>query len=223
MRFLIVFPAIFVLSGLFSRYGSAQTKPFTVLAMGDSTTAGTPGFYSPVEKPPKGSGDETSQYAYWILQNHPDWVLLNRGVRGQRTDQILRRFKNDLKTFTPDAAVILAGVNDIYQGYPEEDVMTNLREMYNLALASHAKVVACTILPYDISTAQAREKMKRINEWIRSYAQEQKFLFCDTFLFLSDPANPGHLTGTPDGIHPDVSGYRKMGEVISEVLERASA
>ena len=36
----------------------------TIAAMGDSTTAGTPGWMSPVEAPPSGEGDERSQYAY---------------------------------------------------------------------------------------------------------------------------------------------------------------
>ena len=47
-----------------------QTK-VRIVAMGDSTTAGTPAFKSPREAPPTGSGDETSQYAYWLMQAHP--------------------------------------------------------------------------------------------------------------------------------------------------------
>ena len=42
-----------------------------IVAMGDSTTAGTPAFQSPVEAPPRGAGDETSQYAYWLMQDAP--------------------------------------------------------------------------------------------------------------------------------------------------------
>ncbi len=38
----------------------------TIVGLGDSTTAGTPGFRSPLESPPDGAGDETSQYAYWM-------------------------------------------------------------------------------------------------------------------------------------------------------------
>jgi len=33
----------------------------TIVALGDSTTAGTPGFKSPLEAPPAGEGDATSQ------------------------------------------------------------------------------------------------------------------------------------------------------------------
>ena len=50
----------------------SQTKT-RIVAMGDSTTAGTPAFKSPREAPPKGSGDETSQYAYWLMKAHPGY------------------------------------------------------------------------------------------------------------------------------------------------------
>jgi len=48
----------------------------TIVCLGDSTTAGTPLFKSPIETPPDGHGDEQSQFAYWIRQAHPDWIVL---------------------------------------------------------------------------------------------------------------------------------------------------
>ena len=48
----------------------------------------TPAFRSPIEAPPDGSGNVESQYAYWLMQAHPDWRVLNRGVNGERSDQI---------------------------------------------------------------------------------------------------------------------------------------
>jgi lysophospholipase L1-like esterase len=62
------------------------TLMITIVALGDSTTAGTPGFRSPIEAPPDGSGNVESQYAYWLTQAHPEWEILNRGVNGERTD-----------------------------------------------------------------------------------------------------------------------------------------
>ena len=52
--------------------GAALQGRVVVVAMGDSTTAGTPAYLSPREAPPNGRGDETSQYAYWLTKAHPD-------------------------------------------------------------------------------------------------------------------------------------------------------
>ena len=64
--------------------------------MGDSTTAGTPAFKSPREAPPAGSGDETSQYAYWLMKAHPDWEVINQGINAQPSDVIAARFDEDV-------------------------------------------------------------------------------------------------------------------------------
>ena len=86
----------------------------TIVALGDSTTAGTPGFQSPVEVPPEGQGNPESQFAYWLMRAHPDWQVLNRGVNGERTDQISARFERDVLPAQPDAVVIIAGTAVVY-------------------------------------------------------------------------------------------------------------
>ena len=196
-------------------------KSLTILALGDSTTAGTPAFLSPAESPPRGEGDEKSQYAYWITQKHPAWKVLNRGVRSQRSDQILWRFKRELSVSTPDVVIVLAGVNDLYQEYSAEHVKEMLKKIYDFAVEKKARVMACTILPYNSSTPEIKQRISEVNDWIRLYAKEHQFLFCDTSSLLEDPKNPGNLIGTPDGLHPDVEGYRKMGEAIAAILTNA--
>ena len=108
-----------------------------VICLGDSTTAGTPLFKSPVETPPAGDGDERSQFAYWLQASHPEWRALNRGVNGERSDEIARRFDRDVLAHSPDAVVIIAGVNDVYQGRPASVVIEQLSAMY--ARAGQAK------------------------------------------------------------------------------------
>src|SRR5450756_2421228 len=96
--------------------GISQSASVRIVAIGDSTTAGTPAFKSPREAPPRGRGDETSQYAYWLMRDHPDWEVINQGVNAQRSDLIAGRFDEDVIAKKPAVVVIIAGVNDVYQG-----------------------------------------------------------------------------------------------------------
>ncbi len=192
----------------------------TILALGDSTTAGTPGFRSPVEAPPNGSGNEQSQYAYWMMKRHPHWRVLNRGVNGERSDQILRRFKKDLPAIKPQWVIVLGGVNDLYQGVPIEWVKKNLQAIFDLALKERVRVMACTILPYNTASARIEERRQEVNDWIRSYAEQRGLGFCDTAKVVEDPSRPGRLLGSPDGLHPDVEGYRRMAEALTESVEK---
>jgi lysophospholipase L1-like esterase len=214
-----------MLSLLFALVVSLTSQsPTVIVALGDSTTAGTPAFKSPVEAPPGGSGNEQSQYAYWLMQAHRDWQVLNRGVNGERTDQIAARFDRDVLAAHPRIVVILGGVNDVYQGRPAEFVKTQLRGMYDRARQAGIRVVAASIIPYNTASAEQNARMHDINAWIADQARRDSTIaFVDTRKAAAAAGDPDHLSGSPDGLHPDVAGYRKMADAIGAVLVTALA
>jgi lysophospholipase L1-like esterase len=198
--------------------------PRRLVALGDSTTAGTPGFRSPVEAPPEGEGDVSSQYAYWLMRAHPEWRVFNRGVNGERSDEIRARFDRDVLGLRPDLVVLVAGVNDIYQGRSPEEVVRELEAMYEAARAASLPVVAGTILPYDSATPAANARMRLVNDWIRAYAAAQPHVaVCDTRAAVAAPGHPDRLAATPDGLHPTPEGYRRMANALVPIIERILA
>jgi lysophospholipase L1-like esterase len=193
-----------------------------IVAMGDSTTAGTPAFKSPREAPPNGSGEVTSQYAYWLMKAHPGWEVLNHGVNGERSDQIRARFEEDVIAPKPGVVVIIAGVNDVYQGRAAQHVKDELTAMYRRAQDAGIRVVAGTIIPYNTATADQNARMHEINDWIRARAVSDPWVvFVDTRAAVAAPGHPDLLVSSPDGLHPDAAGYRKMADVIVPAIERA--
>jgi acyl-CoA thioesterase-1 len=190
-----------------------------IVGLGDSTTAGTPGFLSPIEAPPGGRGDPESQYAYWMMRTHPDWTVLNRGVNGERSDQIKARFQRDVLEENPDYVIILAGVNDIYQGAPLESVKRNLLNMYEQAIVAGIRPVAATVLPYNTASEDEKQAIHSINNWIKDTATELAIPICDTNLAVRDPSEPDRLSSSKDGHHPDVPGYRKMAEALCAIID----
>ena len=190
-----------------------------IVALGDSTTAGTPLFKSPIEVPPDGEGDETSQFPYWLMQAHPEWDVRNRGVNGERSDQIRARWTRDVAAVNPAAAVIIAGVNDVYQGLAVEHVTRELRAMYDLAAAARIPVIAGSIVPYNTATPEQNAKMRAINEWIRAEAaRDPNITFADTRAAVARDDNPDMLMSSPDGLHPDAGGYRLMAEALAPAI-----
>ena len=197
----------------------AKEPELTVLAMGDSTTAGAPGFRSPVEAPPNGKGNPQSQYTYWAAQSLPHLRFLNRGVSGERTDQIFKRFKGDLKTLRPNVVILLAGVNDLFQDYPSEQIEEKLDKMYRFVQEQKISLIACSIIPYNGMSSYDYQRMREVNEWIEKRSRKLGIGFCDLFSAMEDPAHPSHLISTSDDLHPDVDGYRRMGETVAECLK----
>jgi lysophospholipase L1-like esterase len=198
-----------------------QTPRLRIVAMGDSTTAGTPGWKSPVEAPPNGSGDETSQYAYWLMKAHPEWEVLNRGVNGERSDQIRGRFERDVVEARPAIVVLIAGVNDVYQGRPAAFVTGELRAMYDRAAKAGIRVVAGTIIPYNTATPDQNARMHEINRWIKAQAAaDPNITFVDTRAAAAASNDQDRLFESPDGLHPSAAGYRRMAEAVQKVLEK---
>jgi lysophospholipase L1-like esterase len=175
-----------------------------IIAAGDSTTA----------------GNVESQFAHWLMQQHPEWRVLNRGVDGERSDQIRARFVRDVSALKPDAAIVLAGVNDIYQGRSADAVTRELDAMYAAARLARVPVVAATIIPYDTATEDQNARMHVVNDWIRARADGRTswMAVADTRSAVASPENPDRLVSSPDGLHPSPEGYRLMALALEPVL-----
>jgi lysophospholipase L1-like esterase len=192
-----------------------------IVALGDSTTAGTPGFLSPVEAPPDGSGNVESQYAFWLSHTHPEWQVLNRGVNRERTDQIAARFDRDVIAERPDLVIIIGGVNDIYDGWGPGHAIDQLGRLYDRARRAGIIVVAGTILPFDTATGDHNAAMREVNDWIRSVARPPDIRFADTRRAVARAGDPDRLISSPDGLHPDPSAYRLMAAALEPVVLEA--
>lgn len=204
---------------LLALWMTLQQQGIVIVAMGDSTTAGTPAHKSPREYPPDGQGDPTSQYAYWLMKARPAWKVINQGINGQRSDEIRARFETDVVEKRPAVVVIIAGVNDVYQGRDARHVEEQLAAMYARAKQAGIKVVAGTILPYNTATPDQNARMHAINEWIRTQAaHDPAFRYVDTRTAVAAPGQADRLAASPDGLHPDADGYRRMADAIAPAI-----
>jgi lysophospholipase L1-like esterase len=194
--------------------------PIVVVALGDSTTAGTPAFRSPLEAPPDGRGDVQSQYAYWLMRADPVFHVLNRGINGERADEIRARFARDVEAEHPRFVIVLAGVNDVYQERPLADAEADLLWMYRRAKELGITPIAATVLPFTRATKDQSARIKALNSWIRTAAKREMIPFCDSAAAVADPKDPRRLKGSPDGLHPDVAGYRALGEAFARTLSK---
>jgi lysophospholipase L1-like esterase len=195
-----------------------------IVCLGDSTTAGTPFFKSPVEAPPNGEGDSRGEFAHWLRAARPSWQILNRGVNGERSDQISERWSRDVQAHHPAVVVIIAGVNDVYQGREAAHVIATLGAMYDKARADRVAVVAGSIVPFNTATPDQNARMRAINAWIAAQASPARRLwFADTRRAAADSKNIDRLAGSPDGLHPDIDGYHRMADALLPAIDAALA
>ena len=185
-----------------------------VAALGDSITAGSPGYDpDPRERDNLGFGaDEKSQWEYWAQKKHPDLRFRNCGVYGERTDEIAARLDECAKD--AQVLVIQGGINDIARGRPVEPAAANLRRMIERGKKLSLRVAVADLLPWNNGYPQADPKIRRLNELIHALARDENVLVLPFYETLEDPARPGRMKEewTSDGDHPSVEGYRLLGE-----------
>jgi len=151
---------------------------------------------------------------------HPGWRVLNRGINGERADQIRARFARDVETQRPHWVILLAGVNDVYQDRPLKDAEADLLWIYRRRQIVGDRPHRGQRAALHARDGRSSKRLAELNSWIKAAAKHEKIPFCDAAHAVADPKDPRRLKGSPDGLHPDVAGYRALGEALAKSLEK---
>ena len=193
---------------------SVQHK-VVVVALGDSITAGNPGWDPDPErrKLEEPGNDVRSQYLYWAQALNPWLDCRNLGVGGERSDEILARLPAAL-TYA-DVLVVQAGINDIVQGRPVELAERDLRAIVRQGRAAGLRVVIAEVLPWNNGWPDADPRIRALNDAIHRIGGQENIRVLPFYRTLEDPARPGRMRAdwTADGNHPSVAGHRRLGEL----------
>jgi len=165
----------------------------------------------------------------------PGKLYIDRGISGQTTPQMLVRFRADVIDLHPKVVVLLAGTNDLAGNTGPmtlEAIEDNLISMAELAKANSIKVVLSSVLPISDyeqrdgkpivrTTQRPPEKIKRLNEWMRSYADKNKLTYLDYYSAMID--DKGFLKDelSEDGLHPNAKGYAIMAPLAEAAIAKA--
>ena len=143
--------------------------------------------------------------------------LVDRGISGQTTPQMLIRFRNDVILLHPKAVHIMAGTNDIAGNTGAATMATvegNIASMAELAHAHGIKVILASVPPgaaFPWSPAKRPvPQIAELNSWLRGYAKAHGHSYVDYHAALTT-AEGGMKPGlSSDGVHPTPAGYAIM-------------
>ena len=153
---------------------------------------------------------------------------IDRGISAQTTPQMLVRFRDDVINLNPSVVVILAGTNDIAGNTGPttiENIFGNIVSMAELAKANKIKVILCSVLPvYDYSWSpglEPAEKIVKLNAMLQSYSKKNKIVYVDFHSALSDEKKGMKAEYSPDGVHPNLKGYKIMDDLVEKGISMA--
>ena len=166
------------------------------------------------------SRDELKQYE---IHNN----LINKGVSGETTPEMLNRFDADVLNLAPEAVIILAGINDIAQntGYISiSETFNNIALMVDLAKKNNIKPVLCSVLPANELTSRPEIKPAELviehNQKLSAYCEKNNLVYIDYFSSMVGGSKELRSELTYDGIHPDKKGYIIMEQILLETISK---
>jgi len=206
-----------------------------IICLGNSLTAGYPGYDPAPDGISQGYGNLKSQYEYWLkdlclehleknLGTLDDEIangllFINKGIPGELTSNFLRRFDFDLLKIKPKPtySIIIGGTNDLGWGIPNEKIFGNIKELHTISRDFGILTIGGTIPP--IRTEQSfgsyNKRKIELNEMLKSFFKENEIPVADLYNGMKD--DEGNLIkecAYVDGLHFSVEGYKQMGNVI---------
>jgi lysophospholipase L1-like esterase len=163
----------------------------------------------------------------WVLAD-PQFFergVVNRGIGGQTTPQMLVRFRADVIALKPQVVHIMAGTNDVAGNTgptTAQDVKNNIVSMVELARANAIRVVLGSVPP--AATFNWRPQMdpvpqiKSLNAWLREYAAQNRLEYIDYYAALAGSSGELRADLGNDGVHPNRDGYRIMRKLVEEKI-----
>ena len=153
--------------------------------------------------------------------------VLDRGISGQTSPQILLRFYQDVISLNPRVLHLMAGTNDIAGNTGPSapgDFEHNISAMLDLAAAHHIRVVLAAIPPsrsLGWSGIDPRAQIARLNEWLAAEAKRRHLVFVDYGSVLAAADGGMDEAWSNDGVHPNRAGYARMRPLAEAAIQRA--
>ena len=171
------------------------------------------------KKSPQDLGQGYARFAAAMLRDafpRLDWEFINRGINGNRSEDLKNRWQQECLDIRPDILSVLIGINDVdfsyrdnYQTTSAEDYEQNCRYLFESAKAQGAKLIV--LEPFMLMSNPDREK------WLHglsakicalrsvAHAMADEYIPLDGLFAAASVSRPP-VYWAPDGIHPSDAG-----------------
>ncbi len=163
-----------------------------------------------------------------IKTNYPDLHLrvINMGVGGDTTRELLARWQTDVLDIKPDYVTIMIGVNDVWRQFDmsqisniqisPEEYRENLRKLVMLTLPVSKNVIM--ISPFFMEPNLNDPMRVTIDKYIsimEEIAKEYGFIFVNTQKPFDEYFKHNHPMSVGwDRVHPDATGHLLIAKTI---------
>ena len=191
------------------------TKDDRIVCIGDSITYGT-----------QVEGSQT-----WIgrLRREEEINLLNLGLDGDTTGNMLSRFHEHVIDLNAKAVLIMGGGNDIMGQNPIEYVTNNIVMMTQMALDKGIVPIIGIVPEPDhkhvpdewkvmIDYEACKENLLIYKEWLLVFAKANLMPYIDFDTTMKNKLRTGYSRYFFDGLHPNPAGHKIMAAIAKDAF-----
>lgn len=163
-------------------------------------------------------GDSITDWYPFEEMYSNDIPIVNSGIAGYETKDILNRMDDLVYKFNPTKVFILIGTNDIkYEEDDEQVVVDNIKKIIKEIKKNrpNTKVYITSIFPvnrelkYHAAEERYNGEILKINKGIKNYCKENNITYINMYDELIDSKGNLKKEYTVDGLHLSKTGYVK--------------
>lgn len=170
-------------------------------------------------------GDSITYRGDWSYF-YPNATLINSGINGDRTQDLLNRLKGDVYFYHPKKIIILVGVNDIAHQIDEKITVDNMDKIISRIKTNlpDTKIYLESIYPAN-NMFFAKKKYKitnsnimKMNNNYKEIAEKYGITYIDVYSHLIDEKGDLKQIYSKDGLHLSQQGYTAVTEVLNQYI-----
>ncbi len=142
---------------------------------------------------------------------------LNQGISGDTSAGILSRLSAFSRT-RPHAIYIMAGINDLRQGFKDEVILRNHRLIIRRLRRTHpqARIIIQSILPTRRPTLP-NARIRQLNQQLAAIAQQEGATYHNIHHWFMDTQGNLRPELTTDGLHLSADGYEVWRTALKQI------
>lgn len=160
-----------------------------------------------------------------------DVKVFNRGISGNKTTDLLRRWQEDLIDLKPDVVTILIGINEIWHHYAFNDIVLPeaFKENYIKLIewtkkeCPHTEIILMTPFVFDVGVYEPiwQKDLEIEQDMVKEIAKHFDLKCLDMQAILDGYLSQYQkLDILSDGVHPTQFGFSIIADHLLEVLKK---
>lgn len=134
--------------------------------------------------------------------------IINQGVCGDLTRDMLERFSEDVLSLNPTHVIIMGGTNDAFCDLTVDEISRNISKMVKQSIFQN--IIPILALPIPCQEVKEEKTLSSYRDWIRCFAAYKKVGLLDFYSQMLKSDGRIENKVLIDGVHPSLKGYDLM-------------